>query len=145
MTKRLSAILRLALVSLSLVFCAGNALADYVIRYDGGGDPKDYWDKYVAVRNTGEPVVIDGKCLSACTLVLSVIPRERICATNKAALSFHAARYKGTKVIYDKSTEIMFKTYPPDIQKWVREHDALASLEFKTLQGAELKALIKTC
>jgi hypothetical protein len=34
--------------------------------------------------------VIDGPCLSACTLVLSTLPRNRICTTSRAVLGFHA-------------------------------------------------------
>ncbi len=37
-------------------------------------------------------MVIDGPCLSACTLVLSIVPGERICVTKRAVLGFHAAR-----------------------------------------------------
>ena len=32
--------------------------------------------------------MIDGRCLSACTLVRGVIPRERICVTRRARLGF---------------------------------------------------------
>ena len=45
----------------------------------------------VALRSSGERVVIDGPCLSACTMVLGVIPRDRICVTPRARLGFHAA------------------------------------------------------
>ncbi len=36
--------------------------------------------------------MIDGPCLSACTLVLMTVPEERICVTRRAVLGFHAAR-----------------------------------------------------
>ena len=39
--------------------------------------------------------MIDGACLSACTLVLGIVPRERICVTQRAMLGFHAAWMPG--------------------------------------------------
>jgi hypothetical protein len=36
-------------------------------------------------------VAIDGTCASACTLLLGVIPHNRICVTPRAVLAFHAA------------------------------------------------------
>ena len=51
-----------------------------------------YLEVFARVRQSGERVVIDGLCLSACTLVLSTIPRNRICVTRRAVLGFHAPR-----------------------------------------------------
>jgi len=39
----------------------------------------------------GEQVMIDGTCASACTMLLGVIPRNRICVTPRAVLAFHSA------------------------------------------------------
>ena len=36
------------------------------------------------LRKSGQRVVIDGTCASACTLVLGVIPHDRICVTSRA-------------------------------------------------------------
>src|SRR2546430_12063950 len=36
-------------------------------------------------------VVIAGTCVSACTMVLGLVPTDRICATSNAVLGFHAA------------------------------------------------------
>src|SRR5271155_2569992 len=57
-----------------------------------GGQVGPFLDMFDQVRASGERVVIDGPCLSACTLVLSVVPAERICVTRRAVLGFHAAR-----------------------------------------------------
>jgi hypothetical protein len=35
--------------------------------------------------------MIDGTCASACTMLLGVIPRNRICVTQRAVLAFHSA------------------------------------------------------
>ena len=61
------------------------------IMSDPGGQIGPYLENLAALRASGERVVIDGPCLSACTMVLGVIPHERICVTPRAKLGFHAA------------------------------------------------------
>ena len=68
------------------------ASAEMRIQRDFGGRIGHYLDRYAMVRASGQRVVIDGACLSACTLVLAVVPAERICVTPRAILGFHAAR-----------------------------------------------------
>src|SRR5882724_8712012 len=67
------------------------AAATVRITRDAGGQIGPYLESLVALRTSGERVIIDGPCLSACTMVLGVIPRERICVTSRARLGFHAA------------------------------------------------------
>jgi hypothetical protein len=137
---------RIILVAFGLVLCVcGASAADYVIKKDRGGNPSDYWNKYVAVRNSGDRVVIDGVCGSACTVVIQVMPRERICVTRNASLAFHAARFKGTQVVHDELTAMYFKKSPPDFQKWMTANNALESLEVKVLRGSELETFIQRC
>jgi hypothetical protein len=75
----------------ALALLATDASATMRISDDVGGRIGAYVDQYTAARNSGERVVIDGVCLSACTLVLGIVPRNRICVTRRAMLGFHAA------------------------------------------------------
>ena len=68
-----------------------SARAEMRITADSGGRIIDYADRFLQVRASGEQVVIDGTCLSACTLVIGMLPRDRFCATPNAVLGFHAA------------------------------------------------------
>ena len=68
-----------------------NAHATVRIRADSGGQIGPYLENLVALRSSGERVIIDGPCLSACTMLLGVIPHSRICVTPRARLGFHAA------------------------------------------------------
>jgi hypothetical protein len=68
------------------------AQAEVRILASPGGEVGPFLDLFERVRASGERVVIDGPCLSACTLVLSVVPSDRICVTRRAILGFHAAR-----------------------------------------------------
>ena len=45
------------------------AFADIRVVNDPGGEVTSYLRKYNAMRTSGERLVIDGPCLSACTLV----------------------------------------------------------------------------
>ena len=67
------------------------ASATVRISSDPGGQIGPYLDKLKSLRSSGQSVIIDGPCLSACTMVLGMIPRDRICVTSRARLGFHAA------------------------------------------------------
>jgi hypothetical protein len=58
---------------------------------DPGGAVTDYVERVEAARVSGEPVIIDSACLSACTQAIALLPRGQVCATPKAVLGFHAA------------------------------------------------------
>jgi len=72
---------------------AGVRASDAAVRIgqDRGGRIGAYVDKYQGLRSSGEMVIIDGSCVSACTIVLGSVPHDRICVTSRANLGFHAA------------------------------------------------------
>ena len=61
------------------------------IAEDRGGQIGHYLQAFSMLRSSGERVVVDGNCLSACTLVLGIIPPSKVCATQRARFGFHAA------------------------------------------------------
>src|SRR3977135_4643719 len=79
-------------VAAALSAFATPARAEVRILSSPGGQVGPFLDLFEELRQSGERVVIDGPCLSACTLVLMTIPSERICVTRRAVLGFHAAR-----------------------------------------------------
>src|ERR1700728_5268464 len=91
---RWQAILAGALAS-AVVGVLASSLASAEVRISGdpGGEVSSYLQKYQEIRDSGQNVVIDGPCLSACTLLTGLIPRDRICVTPRAMLGFHAASY----------------------------------------------------
>jgi hypothetical protein len=83
------------------------AVAVVRITDDRGGNIGAYWSRYMALRDTGEQIVIDGTCSSACTLVLGIVPHHRICVTSNAVLGFYAAwrpGFLGFEIINDPAT-----------------------------------------
>ena len=93
------------------------SLASATIRIagDAGGQIGAYVQRHEAMRQSGERVVIDGPCLSACTMVLGAIPRNRICVTSRALLGFHAAFDRdesGGQVTSRGGTSLLMDHYP---------------------------------
>src|SRR6266550_1770135 len=98
------------------------AAADVRIGHDAGGQIGPYLERLVALRNSGERVIIDGPCLSACTMVLGVIPRERICMTGRARLGFHAAWHpagNGQQLASYGGTQLLMQVYPHKVRSWI--------------------------
>jgi hypothetical protein len=134
-------------VASSIVAPAG-ASAEVRIVDDPGGEVSSYVRKFHEVRDAGERVVIDGPCLSACTLLLGIIPKQRICVTSRAVLGFHAASY------YDDASRSLVPTragsrlvmglYPATIRGWIERHGGLTP-KLIQLRGSELAALYNTC
>src|SRR3954452_18062122 len=73
-------------------FAVAPASAEVRILASPGGAVGPFLELFERLRESGERVVIDGPCLSACTLLLMTIPAERTCVTRRAVLRFHAAR-----------------------------------------------------
>ena len=123
----------------ALVTCA--ASADVRIVSDPGGEVSSYIQKFHEVRDSGERVVIDGPCLSACTLLTGIIPRNRICVTSRAVLGFHAASYyddvSRSLVPTRRGSRLVMRLYPPAIRSWINRHGGLTP-QLITLRGREL-------
>jgi hypothetical protein len=51
---------------------------------DHGGQVGRYSQAFAKVRSTGERVIVDGDCLSACTMMLGLVPSKQICVTQRA-------------------------------------------------------------
>jgi hypothetical protein len=90
--RRFAVIRRLAF-ALLMAAALWSAVAEYRITRDHGGLLEDYKAKYAVIRDRGERVVIDGICNSGCTLVLGIVPLNRVCVTSRASLGFHMAYY----------------------------------------------------
>src|ERR1044072_6667928 len=72
----------------AVLLLAGVGASQAVVRIadDRGGRIGTYVDKYQGLRTSGETVIIDGLCASACTIVLGAVPHDRICVTSHATL-----------------------------------------------------------
>ncbi len=98
----------------STVLAVTSASATAIISDDVGGKMRDYTTHFRQVRDSGEPVVIAGTCVSACTMVLGLVPSDRFCATHNAVLGFHAVWMfddSGKPVVSASGTQDLMATY----------------------------------
>jgi hypothetical protein len=113
---------------------------------DSGGRIGSYLNRYEALRKSGQRVVIDGTCASACTLLLGLIPHDRICVTPRAVLAFHAAwdpSLTGAQ-INAAGTKYLWSRYPDGVRRWIARHGGLRSQTIY-LGGRELAAMFSSC
>lgn len=138
---------RVLLAATAAALWIGPASATMVITADPGGPMSQYERRYATVRTTGETVVIDGHCFSACTMVLGLVPRDRVCVTPRARLGFHAAWFSdmaGGRVISARHTRRLHDIYPEDVRHWILRHGGL-SARMIVLEGRELRSFLPAC
>ena len=135
------------LALLLLVAFAQPSSATMRIAEDMGGSLGDYLLMFAATRDSGEQVMIDGSCFSACTLVTALIPKHRICITERAMLGFHAGWFEnkaGEQVISPTGTKVLYAMYPSMIRKWIARQGGLGK-RMMVLEGPELAAIYQYC
>jgi hypothetical protein len=126
---------------------AQTAAAVVRITDDHGGNIGAYWSRYMALRDPGEQIIIDGTCSSACTLVLGLLPHDRICVTANAVLGFHAAwrpGFLGFEIINDPGTRTLWNIYPTPIREWISHNGGLGHATIY-LSGPELFKMYRQC
>jgi hypothetical protein len=136
--------------AVALTLCAlaaPPAQAEVRILASPGGQVGPFLDLFERVRDSGERVVIDGPCLSACTLVLSMVPSSRICVTRRAVFGFHAARSmdrRGRLYAEPEASALVLQAYPSGVRSWIVHRGGLTS-HLLLLRGRELAALYPSC
>jgi hypothetical protein len=137
-----------AVTALALLLASGAAArAELRIVSSPGGEVGSYLRLFAKVRQSGERVIIDGPCLSACTLVLSAVPEDRICITRRAILGFHAARRRdegGQLYAAPQETRMLAATYPTPIRSWIERNGGLTDKPL-FLRSRQLAAFYRFC
>jgi hypothetical protein len=114
---------------------------------DRGGRIGRYIETFSELRSSGEAVVIDGPCLSACTLILGILPADQVCVTDRARLGFHAAWEpdpNGRPINSSPGTRTLMRVYPSRVRNWIRRKGGL-SRKMIYLQDRELSAFYPHC
>jgi hypothetical protein len=124
------------------------ALADVRVTNDPGGEIVSYLSRFRELRASGERLVIDGPCLSACTLFTGILRHDQVCVTRRAVLGFHAASYyddvRRSLVPTRTGTRLVMRLYPSAIRNWIERHGGLTP-HIITMRGPELASLYNTC
>jgi hypothetical protein len=141
----------LVLTILFMLIISVPAKAVVRITNDPGGRIGPYYEKYQGLRSSGETVIIDGLCASACTIVLGSVPHDKICVTSHANLGFHAAwdpginKYgKPAAVTNPEATQMLYSMYPSQIRRWIAARGGLTP-HMIFLRGKQLYAMYKPC
>jgi hypothetical protein len=126
------------------------ASADLRITRDHGGLVDDYKTKYGRARAKGERIVIDGICNSACTLLLGLVPLNKVCVTPRASLGFHQAYYDkrwtaGVRITSISGTTELMSVYPAAVRSWIARHGGLTTQMKHLKNGPDLWAIVDPC
>jgi hypothetical protein len=130
-----------------LVSGVSSASATMLITEDRGGQIGQYMQAFAALRSSGEDVVVDGNCFSACTMLLGLIPRDRVCVTSRARFGFHAAWMpdeNGRPVTSPMGTQALWNVYPSKVRRWIGHNGGL-SRKMIFLQGRALTRIVPAC
>jgi ATP-dependent protease ClpP protease subunit len=126
---------------------AGTSHAEVRIARDQGGQIGRYVDRYEQLRASGQTIVIDGLCASACTIILAAIPHDKICVTPNAKLAFHAAwdfGAHGHTVANPEATRTLYSMYPSQVRRWIASQGGLTP-RMIFLRGRQLEAMYRPC
>jgi hypothetical protein len=133
----------------AVLMLAGIGASHAVVRIsdDRGGRIGTYVDRYQGLRSSGETVIIDGLCASACTIVLGAVPHDRICVTTHASLGFHAAwdfGANGRAVTNPEATQMLYSMYPSAVRRWIAHRGGLTP-RMLFLHGKQLASMYRPC
>ena len=140
-------VIKVIFVAAVLFATIGHAQAEVRILASPGGQVGPFIELFDRVNASGERVVIDGPCLSACTLVPTMVPTERICVTRRAVLGFHAARSidrRGRIYAEPEASREVEAAYPTQVREWIARRGGLTS-RLLLLRGRELAAIYPRC
>jgi len=130
-----------------LLAIVGSGHAAVRIVNDRGGQIGEYLYKYRELRASGQMVMIDGLCASACTIVLGAISPDKICVTSNATLGFHAAfdfAGNGRTVTNPEATWLLYSGYPSRVRRWISRRGGLTP-RMIFLHGRQLQAMYRPC
>jgi hypothetical protein len=126
------------------------AAADYRVTRDHGGLVEEYKKKYARIRDSGQRVIIDGICNSACTLVLGIVPLNRICVTPRASMGFHEAYLDkrwtaGVRIASSSGTAELLSYYPRPLLEWIKRKGGLTPEMKRLRNGPDLWRVVDPC
>jgi hypothetical protein len=116
--------------------------AKTVLFDERGGDYWLHWRRFKALADGDDDVEIRTKCPSSCTLVMVLVPADRLCFGKNASLQFHMARNGKTgEPDMEFTKKWMIDQYPQDIRNWILAKGGVEKMNVQqmlTLDAAEL-------
>ena len=124
---------------------SANAEKVYHIRNAPGGNVREHYAKFVRVAAEYDRVEISGMCKSACTMVLGIVPLDRICITSGAYFMFHAGHKRDSRIYDERATQDMLASYAGPVRQWVLAHRALERVDPYTYLYAKDVTFLRRC
>jgi hypothetical protein len=116
------------------------------ITFDPGGVIFAFIQRFTQWRIDRELVVIDGMCISACTLSIGIIPPDRLCVTPYARMAFHSAT--GGGVHSREGSRLVWMIYPQNVRELLLRRGWQKGMEHQELiyvEGEELHTIVRPC
>ncbi len=95
-----------------------------VIESSMGGSVTAFQIKALQLFAAGTPVIIDGPCMSACTLIVDV-DRKNVCITTKAILGYHQAATRDENGQITETFPLNYET--PGLNAYIQSRGGLPS------------------
>jgi hypothetical protein len=93
-----------------------------VLQREYGGSIDQHRFRFATYQRDGSSVELRGSCYSACTLLTSYVPKDRLCVAPGAFLAFHSAQTSMDNATAQKhpyATVLMYLSYPSTIRDWI--------------------------
>jgi hypothetical protein len=118
-------------------------LAPLEVADDSGGYVGEYAVRVEKLRAEGRPVAIEGRCVSACTLYLT-LPSNQTCITEAANFGFHAPSGQSAE-INRKVQEWMMSRYPSWVRSWIASQTGQLTAQLITMDSNYARRHLRTC
>jgi hypothetical protein len=99
-----------------------------VLYDEHGGVLNEHIYRWRRLAESGDDVEIRGPCMSGCTMIVAIVPADRICFAEHASLQFHSSRDQVSGVPGDDTNRWMFNQYPQDIREWIKTKGGIEKL-----------------
>lgn len=101
----------------------------HTIYADLGGSVYGKYEEYAREAARGDSFRIDGLCVSACTMLLGIVPDDHICTTFRGKFGFHAAFRTlpgpegfGMRIFSHEATDLLWTLYPSKVTDYLKAH-----------------------
>lgn len=117
------------------------APAALLIKDNPGGIVQEFLELRDKADKDGELVIIQGLCLSSCTVFLSA---KLYCVDRNSVLGFHAAYYERPGDYAKETTQMLLSLYPPKVRDWINKHGGMGA-DLILLHGEDMRAAVNVC
>jgi len=136
-----------AVIAILLMLSSSPAAASttHTIADDPGGIVVAFIAKYWQWYEAGDQVRIEGRCVSACTLVLAFLPNDRVCATRNAEFGFHSASLGPEGPYSEEGTQMLWMFYKDRTARVLAKHGWEGPSDHPELLYIDAQEFVRPC